>query len=80
MTNKAPSVSVAGILELVQGLSPFDKAMLLRALSHDTDLPSPSSSQTTMSMSMQIQNLDSGGMADVMSAIAASLRRQGACS
>jgi hypothetical protein len=80
MTNKAQSISVAGILELVQGLSPFDKAMLLSALSQDTDLPSRPPSQTTMSMSMQIQNLDSGGMADVMSAIATSLRRQGSCS
>lgn len=77
MINPATSVSVDSILILVQGLSLFDKATLLNALMQETGLSVfLGTHQAAHSISMQINGLDHAGMADVMNAIAESLRSQ----
>lgn len=77
MTTPAISVSVDSILSLVQSLSLFDKAMLLNALVQETGLSVfLDSHQAGHGISMQLNGLDHAGMADVMNAIAESLRSQ----
>jgi hypothetical protein len=77
MTTQAISVSVDSILSLVQSLSLFDKATLLNALMQETGLSVfLNTHQAAHSISMQINGLDHAGMADVMNAIADSLRSQ----
>ena len=77
MTTQVASVSIDSILNLVQSLSLFDKATLLKALAQETGLAVfLGTHQTAHSISMQINGLDHAGMADVMNAIAESLRSQ----
>ena len=77
MTTQAISVSVDSILSLVQSLSLFDQAKLLDALIQETGLSVfLTSNQAAHSISMQINGLNHAGMADVMNAIADSLRSQ----
>lgn len=76
MTTQVQSIGVAGILKLVQDLSPFDKALLLSAIAKDTGFSVVLSSRATPDISMQISGLDNAGMADIMTAIASALREQ----
>lgn len=77
MINQATSVSVDGILSLVQSLSLADKTTLLDALIQETGFSVfLGTHQTARSISMQINGLDHSGMADVMNAIAECLRDQ----
>jgi hypothetical protein len=75
MTTQAASVSVDSILSLVQSLSLADKTTLLNALLQESGLSVfLGAHQAAHNISMQINGLDNAGMADVMHAIAESLR------
>ena len=77
MTTQVTSVSIDSIFSLVQRLSLSDKTKLLNALLEETGLSVfLGTHQTAHSISMQINGLDHAGMADVMHAIAESLRSQ----
>ena len=75
MTTQVASVSVDSIFSLVQRLSLSDKTTLLNALLEETGLSVfLGTHQTVRNISMQINGLSNAGMADVMNAIAESLR------
>lgn len=77
MTTSVTSVSVDSILRLTRSLSAADKATLLKALIQETEISIfLDNHQTARNVSMQISGLDNAGIADVMSAIAESLRNQ----
>ena len=77
MTTQVTSVSIDSIFSLVQRLSLSDKTKLLNALLEETGLSVfLGTHQTVRNISMQINGLDHAGMADVMHAIAESLRSQ----
>ena len=76
MINQAQSLSVTTIIQLAQRLSPIDKAILLNSLVEETGLSVVLGNQTASNVLIQIDGLDNNGKADVMSAIAESLRSQ----
>ena len=76
MTTQASPVGLDTILQMIQGLSPFDKFTLLSTLAQESGLTIALSTPADQEISMQISGLDNAGMADIMNAIASTLRGQ----